>query len=547
MFQLFALFVFVTGHIFLHILSVVGDDVVSEYAGSVGGDEEVVLDADAAKVAVLVYDVKVEILGIGTLGFPLVDESGDEVDARLISDDESLLQAPAEAEAGGAELGRRLYLVIKSDVLLSESFHIVYVHAEHVAESVGEEERVGAGCCCLLGIAAHEADLLEPVDDMLADFHVDVVPFDAGLSQLEGEIMALLDDCVDLALAIGKFAVDRGSAGVVAAVVVISLGAGVDEEQAARLEEAVAGIAMHDLAVLCDDGGEGYHGAKGIGDAIEHAADEMLRDTRCAETHGCGVHLAAYGACVLYLTDLGLALDGAHTDDGLDKLPRGLGALLSGRDAEELLHHDLYVMAIGREVVDGLSGLCGGGDNLLETGEGSRVGYAYLRGHICYTVYTAVPDDVVYVDIVAEQILLVIVDIDDADESVALQAKVVEECAVLTEVVDIAGVVGGAIVVARQKDEATAHKLLQGLAALSISLFIKHRVAIFMIICSYATKLRLSDKVVKQRDVFFTICLHAVLSEKMRKAKGREKLQNLETNRCVSNCLVLFIDLIIYF
>ena len=65
---------------------------------------------------------------------PEVDEVGDEVDARLVSDDEALLQPSAHAQTVGAKLLEvGACLIVEAYVDLSQTLHIVHVHTHHVA------------------------------------------------------------------------------------------------------------------------------------------------------------------------------------------------------------------------------------------------------------------------------------------------------------------------------------------------------------------------------------------------------------------------------
>lgn len=62
---------------------------VAEEAGTGGGDEVVLLVAEAAEVAPAVDGIVAEELGEAALGTPTVDELGDEVDSGLDGEDEA--------------------------------------------------------------------------------------------------------------------------------------------------------------------------------------------------------------------------------------------------------------------------------------------------------------------------------------------------------------------------------------------------------------------------------------------------------------------------
>ena len=79
---------------------------------------------------------------------------------------------------------------------------------------------------------------------------MDVKVLHARLGDAEHQVVAFLDDAVDVELALGELAVDGHGAGVVAAVVLDGLGTAVTQHQTATLKGCHRGAAVHDLAVL---------------------------------------------------------------------------------------------------------------------------------------------------------------------------------------------------------------------------------------------------------------------------------------------------------
>ena len=79
----------------------------------------------------------------------------------------------------------------------------------------------------------------------------------------------------------------------------------------------------------------------------------------------------------------------------------------------------------------------------------SRVGHAYLRGHVGHGVDGSKPYDVLDVDVVADKGLLIVVDIDHTDQSVALLSEIVQERRILSERrIAVVRAIEGAVVVA---------------------------------------------------------------------------------------------------
>ena len=115
----------------------------------------------------------------------------------------------------------------------------------------------------LFHIALHKAKLLQTCCHQAANVHVYVHPLYTRCSHGESQVMAFLYDAIYLALALGEASANGSSASMVGAVVLVCLGTAVAQEQTALFKGCGAGVAMHDLAMHCYDGREGYHAALG--------------------------------------------------------------------------------------------------------------------------------------------------------------------------------------------------------------------------------------------------------------------------------------------
>ena len=222
-----------------------------------------------------------------------------------------------------------------------------------------------------------------------------------------------------------------------------------------------------------------------MGDAVYLAAHEFLRHTGTGEPHGGGVHLIADGGGALqgfYL--LGL-LHRAHGHNGLDECHGGGCLLLAGVDAQQVVQLYFDVVAVGGKEVEGAALAAGLVAEFLQVAHRSAVGYTHLGGHVAHTVHTAVPYDVFYVDVVADEGLLILVDVDHAHQAVALLTEVVEKRGVLAEgVIGVGGVVARRLVVAEEQNDAVAHEFFQAGAAVDIGLFAEHSID-FGSLCFY--------------------------------------------------------------
>ena len=206
---------------------------------------------------------------------------------------------------------------------------------------------------------------------------------------------------------------------------------------------------MHDLAVLRVDGGKGGRGAVGVGRAVDLAADKLLRQSGARDGHGRGVHLVSDDRCALQLLYLLLRLGGTHLHHGVDEVEAGCLLLLVGMDSQQVHDLDLDVVAVGRQEVDAAMLAQGVGHDGAQGLHRSRVGHAYLRGHVGHGVDGSKPYDVLDVDVVADKGLLIVVDIDHTDQSVALLSEIVQERRILSERrIAVVRAIEGAVVVA---------------------------------------------------------------------------------------------------
>ena len=107
-------------------------------------------------------------------------------------------------------------------------------------------------------------------------------------------------------------------------------------------------------------------------------------------------------------------------------------------------------------------------EQAFETAHGGALGTARLRGHIAYAIYGAKPHDILNINIVANEPLVARISIDDTDESVTLEAEVIEEGAVLTEFVAVGRIIHWRLIVAKQDDKPVLNALAQDAAAVHI-------------------------------------------------------------------------------
>ena len=166
------------------------------------------------------------------------------------------MQALSTAQSVGAELCGRLYLVVETDVVLPQSFHVVNVHAHHVAQSVRQEHGMCAGANSLLGVAFHQSYLLQAVGHHAANLPMNVIPQHSRFGNVKNVVVTCLHYAIYFELSLREFPVNGESAGVVRAVVLSVLGTSIAQRQSSAFKHIIRWSAVHYLAVLCEDSGE---------------------------------------------------------------------------------------------------------------------------------------------------------------------------------------------------------------------------------------------------------------------------------------------------
>ena len=139
---------------------------------------------------------------------------------------------------------------------------------EHVAEAVREEEGVRVGCDQVVGCADQNAGVDEALSDGLRGLEVELLVFDSRPQRVDGRSLRGQNHVVEVALEWCERRGDREGAGDVARVAV-NLRAGVDQDELAVVEYAIARRSMQDRRVgpAADD--------RAVGGALPAEAEEL--------------------------------------------------------------------------------------------------------------------------------------------------------------------------------------------------------------------------------------------------------------------------------
>ena len=203
----------------------------AEQAVALCRHQEIVLQADTAEIQVLRQFSIVYEFCMPTGIFPLLDQRGDEIEARLYRQHEIFPEFATQAQSRGPELRGTPGLFVVTDVILAEIFHVMHIQAQHVPEPVRHEQRVRTGVDSLLHIAAHQLQVLETGDQGPADRPVHLLIRDSGTDQCAGMLHAGQNGLVDVTLPGREDAANRQRPGVVGGIMPVAFDPAIHEQQ----------------------------------------------------------------------------------------------------------------------------------------------------------------------------------------------------------------------------------------------------------------------------------------------------------------------------
>lgn len=138
MLKIIIVFWLIVLHELFYVFCMVGYTVLAEESATVFCDEHIILYAYASEIFIGLKFVEIKEFRAMSVGLPFVNESWNEVNARLVGHYKTFFEAATHAQAVGAKLlkiGARLF--VEAYVDLVESLHVVHIHAHHVSQTVG--------------------------------------------------------------------------------------------------------------------------------------------------------------------------------------------------------------------------------------------------------------------------------------------------------------------------------------------------------------------------------------------------------------------------
>ena len=260
-----------------------GDFPVADDAAARLRHEDVVLDADAAEIAVGIQRVVVDDALVFPFGAALVDQRGDEVETRFVGHHGPRFDPPRRAVDAGSRLGGPFGDRTVVERPLAHRLAVVHVHAQSVAQSVGHEHRHGSCGHGVGGRAFQQAQSDKPFGEGHVGGVVHLGVHHVGLHDARHVVVRRQYDVVNVFLLLGEASAHGIGARVVRAVAFDGFAAGVAQQQPALLQHAVGVEIVERLAVLRHDRRERHALSLRFGDAFDGSRDLAFDDAALAD------------------------------------------------------------------------------------------------------------------------------------------------------------------------------------------------------------------------------------------------------------------------
>src|SRR5574344_22437 len=164
--------------------------------------KHVIFQPYPAEIEVVLKFIIIYMALVCAVFFPLFNQGGYEVYARLIRDHIARYESASHTQAAQSKLRRALLVVIVAHEILSEVFHVVNVEAHVVTESVRHEQPRDSVFHPFVNVPAHKVQLPEIVKHMRCNSKVDIEIWNTRLDEAERKFIALIHSLIYLALLI---------------------------------------------------------------------------------------------------------------------------------------------------------------------------------------------------------------------------------------------------------------------------------------------------------------------------------------------------------
>ena len=405
-----------------------------------------------------------------TLGTPLVNEGRNEVDARFVGDDKSLLQAASHTQRSQSELGRRTDFVIIPHIDLSEVLHVMHIQSHHVSQSMRHEQGMCTGSYSLVHITFHQSQVLQSTCQHTAHLQMHLFPCISRTGMVYGTVMSRHHDIIDLLLPLGETSTYRHRACKVRAIVHVRLCTGIGQHQPALLQQVAMIVVVQCLAIHRKDGRERHPCPMSQRYSLNGTGNQLFLHPGLAHAHGRGVHLVTDVTGTFYLFNLQCTLYRTQSNDSLDELYRHLSGQLGHTDTGQLFQPQLVGMAVRRQEVNLTSLTLGTLYHLFQLGQWSTLLHAHLSSLLGHTGLGTHPDNIVHGKVITKEGLFPTLNIYHTGKARMIDTEEIEERTVLTEMIGIIGIVGRCLAIAQQQDKTTAYLAAQRFTAFFINI-----------------------------------------------------------------------------
>ena len=195
----------------------------------------------------------------------------------------------------------------------------MHVEPHHVAQTVGHEKSMRTGSHGGVHVAFHQAEVLQPLGQHLADFKMHVEIGDTRAGNLDGPVVAGEDDIINIPLPLVETSANGHGSREIGAIIHGGFRPGIRQHHAADGERVAMIVVVERLPVLRKDNGEGHHATVGIGDALDEPGNIVLLHAGLSVLHGGHVHLVTNLASPVDFLYLARFLDGTQGNNGLNQ------------------------------------------------------------------------------------------------------------------------------------------------------------------------------------------------------------------------------------
>ena len=264
----------------------------------------------------------------------------------------------------------------------------------------------------LFRVALHQSHLLQHISHQSSHVKVHVEPLHTRLSLFYDEVVACFHNLIDFKLTWCELTRNRSHARIVRTIVVICFSTRITEHQSACFEGTGRRHTVLDFSMHREDVEEGSAITMAVCHAFHQACNVLFRHAWLACLHCSGMHLITNFHGAFNFLHLFWSLDGTHLHHRLDEFYACFLASFERMETEQIGKQNHVVVAVRRKEMNLLALCLGCIHKFLQVGTWSSMGNTHTFCIFLDGWHIAEPHNIVDVDFIAEQIFLVVVDVN---------------------------------------------------------------------------------------------------------------------------------------